>query len=313
MDWNILLYDFGYVAVAFVCVYLTGWIIYDKIATRKYSLSHAIFEEQNMAAGLEIACFFTMEILIAVSAMSGEESLMKTGEGELVFNYVRDLEAVGVTILFSNLVFFSFRYIASKWIQSRFEGEIDQQGDEVQFNNEIFVQHNLAASFFSVSFMLIMYFMILQEDFLGIQLYKVEAYINMSAVFGLGMINYVLYSLFFMKKGHTTLQELFIDNNSGVGMSLVGFMFGTLYLQSKLISQFEQGEHFFATAPDTYYYLAFMTAFIILTRKIFTVLIEIGAKRNFKKDFLDTDNPVLGLLDMTFMVGVAYLLGTMLS
>lgn len=313
MDWNILFYDFGYVAVAFACIYFTGWMIYDKLATKAYCLSHAIFEEQNMAAGLEIACFLAMEILIAVSAMSGEEALQKTAGGELQFNYALDLEAVGVTILFSNIVFFTFRYVASKWIQSRFEGEIDQQGDEVQFNNEIFVQHNLAASFFSVSFMLIMYFMILQEDFLGIQLYKTEAYINMSAVLGLGLLNYVMYSLFFMKKGHATLQELFIDNNSGVGMSLVGFMFGGLYLQSKLIGQFEQGEHFFATEAETYYYLIVMIIFLLIARKAFTVFIEVFAKRNFKKDFLDTDNPVVGLLDMTFMVGVAYLLGTMLA
>ncbi|PCJ18049.1 MAG: hypothetical protein COB02_12030 [Candidatus Cloacimonadota bacterium] len=95
-------------------------------------------------------------------------------------------------------------------------------------------------------------------------------------------------------------------------MSLVGFMFGVLYLQSRLISQFEQGEHFFKTGVDTYYYLIIMIVFILIARKCFTVFIEVFAKRNFKKDFLDTDNPVVGLLDMTFMVGVAYLLGTML-
>ncbi|PCJ20162.1 MAG: hypothetical protein COB02_06055 [Candidatus Cloacimonadota bacterium] len=312
MDWNVLFYDFGYVAVAFACIYFTGWLVYDKVATRGYDVAHSIFEEQNMSAGFEIACFFTMEIMIAVSAMSGEGALQKTAEGEIVFNYALDLEAVGVTILFSNLVFFTFRYLASKWIASKFEGQIDQQGDEVKFNNEIFVQHNLAASFFSVSFMLIMYFMILQEDFLGIHLYKIESYYNMGSVFGMGAISYFLYTLFFMKKGHTTLQELFLDNNSGVGMSLVGFMFGVLYLQSRLISQFEQGEHFFKTGVDTYYYLIIMIVFILIARKCFTVFIEVFAKRNFKKDFLDTDNPVVGLLDMTFMVGVAYLLGTML-
>ncbi|PCJ18050.1 MAG: hypothetical protein COB02_12035 [Candidatus Cloacimonadota bacterium] len=190
MDWNVLFYDFGYVAVAFACIYFTGWLVYDKVATRGYDVAHSIFEEQNMSAGFEIACFFTMEIMIAVSAMSGEGALQKTAEGEIVFNYALDLEAVGVTILFSNLVFFTFRYLASKWIASKFEGQIDQQGDEVKFNNEIFVQHNLAASFFSVSFMLIMYFMILQEDFLGIHLYKIESYYNMGSVFGMGAISY---------------------------------------------------------------------------------------------------------------------------
>ena len=60
--WFDLLHGMGYVLVAFASVYFSGWLIYDKLATRGYCLSKALFEDRNMAAGLEISAFFPIRI-----------------------------------------------------------------------------------------------------------------------------------------------------------------------------------------------------------------------------------------------------------
>jgi hypothetical protein len=312
MDWGNLIYDMGYVVTAILTVYLSGWLIYDKLATSEYSLSKALFEDRNFAAGLEVAGFLFVEILIAVSAMSGDEVVKMNDAGIMVTDYYRDLEAVAVTILFCNLTFFLFRWVASQVLRWRFRGKLDAHGEEVRFNNEIFGQKNLGASLFSISYLLVMYFMILQEDFLGTQLYQVESYFNMLSVFLTGLVVYFLHNLVFLDRGHTTLEELFIDNNSGVGLSLVGFMFTVLFLQSRLITQFGQGEHFFNSSSDTYTYFVLLLVFIVLFRKVFTVALGIFTGRSFQKDFLVEDNPVAGLLDFAFVSSTGMLLGIIL-
>jgi len=312
MNWETLLYDMGYVVTAIASVYLTGWLMYDRVATSGHSLSKALFEDRNFAAGFEVVGFLVIEVLIAVSAMSGEEITAINDAGVMVVDYARDLEAVAVTILFCNLTFFIFRWLASQVLRFRFRGKLDAHGEEVRFNNEIFGQKNLGASLFSLSFLLIMYFMIIQEDFLGTQLYQVESYFNMLGVFLTGMIVYFLHNLLFLDRGHTTLDELFIDNNAGVGMSLVGFMFTVLFLQSRLIDQFTQGEHFFNSSSDTYVYLVLMLAFILIFRKAFTITIGLWTGRSYQKDFLVDDNPVVGLLDFGFVASAGMLLGVIL-
>ena len=91
----------------------SGWLIYDKLATRGHCLSKALFEDRNMAAGLEIGAFFLLEFLIAVSAMSGDSITKMAENGEMVVHYSRDLEAIALTIVFSNIFFFTLRYLAA--------------------------------------------------------------------------------------------------------------------------------------------------------------------------------------------------------
>ena len=305
-------YDMGYVIVAFLAIYLSGWLIYDKVATRGYSLGYSLFEDRNIAAGFEICGFLMVEMLIAINAMSGDQVTQMAESGEMVVHYWRDLEAVAVTIVFSNIVFFVFRYLASVIIKWLYRGKVDNQGDPVVFNNEIFKQHNIGASLFSLSYLIIMYFMIFQEDFLGTRGYQVESLINMTVVFLTGLLVYFFHNIFFMGKGHTTLDELFMDNNSGVGMSLVGFMFAVLFLQSKLMLQFTQEEHFFKTDTETYLYLGLVFIFILALRRIFIAFLDLFTKRRFKTDFLVEDNPVAGLLDMVFVCSTGLLLATII-
>ena len=40
--WLDLLEGMGYIVVAFLAIYFSGWLIYDKIATRGYNLSKAL-------------------------------------------------------------------------------------------------------------------------------------------------------------------------------------------------------------------------------------------------------------------------------
>ncbi len=312
MNWTELTYDLGYVVVAFLAVYLSGWLIYDKLATARHSLAKALFEERNLAAGLEISAFLFVEILIAVSALSGPEVRTMDLTGTMVTDYFRDLEAVAVTIIFSNLTFFLFRFIASWTIKTVFRGKIDPQGDAVSFNNEIFQQKNFGAALFSLSYLLIMYFMILQEDFLGDPTSLMQGYLNMAGVLVLGLAVYFIHDFFFMDRGHSTLQELFLDNNPAVGLSLTGFMFTVLFLQNRLMEQFGPQEHFFGAGSETYVYLLLVLAFILIFRKCFTVLVSILTKRNFQAEFLEEDNPVAGLMDLSFIASSGLLLGVLL-
>jgi len=298
--------------VAFVSVYISGWLIYDKLATAKYSLAEALFEERNLAAGLEIAGFLFIEILIAVSALSGPEVTRMNPAGTMIVDYFRDLESVVITIVFSNITFFLFRYLASKVVKKVFEGKIDQQGDTVAFNNEIFQQKNLGAALFSLSYLLIMYFMILQENFLGTPTHLIEGYLNMVGVLVLGLAVYFIHDFFFMDRGHGTLQELFLDNNPAVGLSLAGFMFTILFLQNRIMEQLEPGEHIFAAGTETYAYLLLLLAFILIFRKLFTVSVSYLTGRSFQAEFLEKDNPVAGLMDLSFIASSGLLLGVLL-
>ena len=158
---------------SFPSVYFSGWLIYDKLATRGHCLSKALFEDRNMAAGLEIGAFST-GVLIAVSAMSGDSITKMAENGEMVVHYSRDLEAIALTIVFSNIFFFTLRYLAALFISWIFQGKLDNHGEVVSYNNEIFGQHNLGASLFSISYMLAIYFMIFQADFLGTQGYQLQ-------------------------------------------------------------------------------------------------------------------------------------------
>lgn len=312
MDWQQLFYNLGYVFTAITAVYLTGWLIYDKVATRNYSLSKSIFEDRNLAAGIEVVGFLLVEVLIAVSALSGEEIKIVDESGQLVVNYLRDLEAVAVTIVFCNITFFLFRWLTAVLLKFNFRDKLDSHGEKVRFNNEIFNQRNLGASLFSLSFLLVMYFMILQEDFLGIQRYQIESYLNMSAVLIMGVLVYFLFNTFFMASGHTTLDELFIDNNAGVGLSLMGLMFTVLYMQSKVIAHFQQGEHFFNLDGESYLQLLVLITFIFLFRKLFTMLVGFFSGKSYQKEFLVEDNPVVGILDFGFVISAGMLLGVVI-
>lgn len=310
--WLDLLHGMGYVLVAFASVYFSGWLIYDKLATKGHCLSKALFEDRNIAAGLEIATFFLLEFLIAVSAMSGDSITKMAENGEMVVHYSRDLEAIALTIIFSNFFFFTLRYMGSLLISWLFKGKLDNHGEIVNYNNEIFGQHNLGASLFSMSYMLAIYYMIFQADFLGTQGYQVQGAVNMLVVSLTALLAYFLYNLFFMTRQHNVMDELFIDNNAGVGMSLVGFMFAVLHLQSKLSLHFVQEEHFLNSETSTYIYLIIIFVFLIGLRKIFITILNLLTNRNFNQDFLEHDNPVVGLLDMIFMVSAGLMLAVII-
>lgn len=306
--WLDLLEGMGYIAVAFLAVYFSGWLIYDKVATRGYSLSKALFEDRNLAAGFEIAVFFLLELLIAISAMSGDSVTRMAETGEMVVHYSRDLEAVALTIVCSNLLFFSLRYLGSLWIAWFFRGKLDSHGEAVDFNNEIFGQHNFGASLFSTSFMIAIYHMIFQADFLGTRDYQTEGLINLAVVFLTAVLVYFLHNLFFMTRKHHIMDELFIDNNAGAGLSLVGFMFAMLHLQSKISLHFVQEEHFLNSETSTYIYLLLIFVFLIGFRRFFIFLFDCLTTKRFNQEFLEHDNPVAGLLDMTFVISTGLML-----
>ena len=115
-----------------------------------------------------------------------------------------------------------------------------------------------------------------------------------------------------MTRQHRVMDELFIDNNAGVGMSLVGFMFAVLHLQSKLSLHFVQEEHFLNSETSTYIYLIIIFVFLIGLRRIFITILNTLTNRNFNQDFLEHDNPVVGLLDMIFMVSAGLMLAVII-
>ena len=310
--WLDLLHGMGYVLVAFASVYFSGWLIYDKLATKGHCLSKALFEDRNIAAGLEIAAFFLLEFLIAVSAMSGSSITKMAENGEMVIHYSRDLEAIALTIVLSNLLFFTLRYIGSLFVSWIFQGKLDNHGEVVTYNNEIFGQHNLGASLFSMSYMIAIYYMIFQADFLGTQGYQLQGAVNMLVVALTALLAYFLYNLFFMTRPHKVMDELFIDNNAGVGMSLVGFMFAVMHLQSQLSLHFVQEEHFLNSEASTYIYLVLIFVFLLGLRRVFITILNILTNRNFNQDFLEHDNPVVGLLDMTFMASAGLMLAVII-
>ncbi len=300
---DIIAYDLSYVAVAFFAIYFTGWVIYTRYAASGYSVVTEIFEKRNMAAGLEVAAFLALEFLLAVNALRGEA---------MAVSYIRDLEAVFVTILLSNICFFSLRGLISLYIKSHFKGQKDSHGEEVRYNNEIFVQQNLAATFFSISFMILMYFVIQKEDFLALEGSSQAGVMNMLGTFISGVVLLWVYSMVFMPKGHTVLNELFLDNNPAVGMSLCGFLFANLFVQSKIILMLEDGAHMFNSGWVIAAYFVSILLFLMAVRFIFGFLMGRVAKGCYHEQFVKADNPVIGMLDMVLLISCGHMLGVII-
>ncbi|MBW7877232.1 MAG: hypothetical protein H3C47_14725 [Candidatus Cloacimonetes bacterium] len=303
IHFDVIAYDLSYVAVAFFAIYLTGWLIYTRYAASGHSVVTEIFEKRNMAAGLEIAAFLALEFLLAVNALNGEA---------VAVSYLRDLEAVFVTILISNLCFFSLRGMVSMYIRSHFVNQKDSHGEEVRFNNEIFGQQNLAATFFSISFMILMYFVIQKEDFLSLEGSSTAGLMNMLGTFVSGALLMWVYSLVFMPKGHTVLNELFLDNNPAVGMSLCGFLFANLFVQSKIVLMLEDGAHIFNSGWVLGAYFLSILGFLIAVRFLFGFLMGRVAKGCYHEQFVKADNPVIGMLDMVLMISCGHMLGVII-
>lgn len=304
INWDIILYDLSYVAVAFLAIYFTGWVLYVRYAASGYSVFTEVFEKRNMAAGFEIAAFLALEFLIAVSALKGEA---------VGGDWVRDLEAVFLTILMSNLVFFGFRGMISLFVEWHFRGKTDQQGDFVTFNNEIFKQQNLAATFFSISFMILMYFMIEKEDFLSLHGSHVTSGLNMLGVFLSGVILYSVFNLWMIPKGHGLLQELFLDNNVAPAMSLCGFLFGNLYVQSRIIATLEDGWHVFNVGWILPAYFLAVLVLLLFIRMVFARCVGIMAGSSYSDQFVKADNPVIGMFDLVLFISCGHMLGTIIA
>ena len=296
---NLLIHNLGYVAVACVSIWLSGWLVYDRLMSRGYSLAKELFEKRNLAAAIEVGAFVAVQFLLAANALSGENTAA---------TYLKDLEAVALTILISNLLFFLFRSLAAVFVKRRFTGQLDSHGEAVEYNNEIFGQQNLASALFSVSFMILTWAMIRQEDFLNMNEYRVEAWFNMAGVFLFGVFLFLYYRTVFIPKGHGLLRELFIDNNPAIGLSLCGFLLANFDVQALLIEKFTEGEHLFRTSWHVWADFALVLVFLTLARQIFAWLMGKFSGRSYFQEFVVEDNVVTGFLDLILFVSMARLL-----
>lgn len=187
-----------------------SFLLYDKIVTKGINLKSALFDKDNFAAWLEFTGAFVFPVLyISSKALAGSVSE----------NIWIDL-LISLAYVASYVVLFTLLRLTSGLIV-KVMGCSDQDG-KVSLNNEIYTQHNVASSMFSIAlsilFANIATFLDPHPEFIVASLLKicVVLMISLAALAG--------YTLILGRK--TTLaKEIFEDNNAAAGIELAGFMF----------------------------------------------------------------------------------------
>lgn len=201
-----LLFGFVITAVGFIL----GYLLYSRIVLRGINLKDALFEKDNFSAWIEFVGAFVFPVLFLSS---------KAAEGAADSNIWLDLANCAIYAAAYVVVFTLLRYLSGVIIGSL--GRSDEHG-RINTNNEVYVQHNTAASLFSVSLSIIFVsairFLNLAEGYVEASVYR----ILMVLVFTLAAL--IVYCLLLRRKT-TLFKEIFLDNNPAAGLNLAGFVF----------------------------------------------------------------------------------------
>lgn len=251
--------DFLFSFVIILVSFILGWLLYDKVITRGISLRDSLFEKDNFAAWVEfIGAFIFPTLFLAAKAV----------EGSVSSNLFYDL-LYAVLYAVAYIVVFTVLRMISGFIVSSL-GANDEDG-EINLNNEVYTQRNIAASLLSIALSTIFVSIIVFFDV--IPGYILTSVYKMSVVLVFSLLAVAVYCLILRKKT-TLIKEIFIDNNIAAGVNLLGFIFAVetiLYNAAVLQVQF----NLFDLAVMSFIGLALLGLLFILFRWLFCKIIKV--------------------------------------
>ena len=275
-----LLFGFVITAVGFIL----GYLLYSRIVLRGISLKDALFEKDNFSAWIEFVGAFVFPVLFLSS---------KAVEGAADSNIWLDLANCTIYAV----VFTLLRYLSGVIIGSL--GRSDEHG-RINTNNEVYVQHNTAASLFSVSLSIIFVsairFLNLAEGYVGASVYRILVVL----VFTLAAL--IVYCLLLRRKT-TLFKEIFLDNNPAAGLSLAGFVFAVEILLTNAAA-LQVDFDLPALAALSAVWLALLAVLSVLFKYILTRLIKI----DIWKEVYEQNNIGAALGQCALYTGIALVL-----
>lgn len=279
-----LLFGFVITAMGFIM----GYLLYSKVILRKVNLKDALFEKDNFAAWIEFVGAFVFPVLFLSS---------KAVEGAADSNIWLDLASCMIYSAAYVIIFTLLRYLSGLVIGSL--GKNDEQGG-INLNNEVYVQHNIAASLFSVTLSIIFVsairFLNLAQGFIEVSIYRILILL----VFTLAAL--VVYCLLISHKT-TLFKEIFVDNNPTAGLNLAGFVFAVEILLTNAIS-LQVDFDLFALAATSAIWLVLLAILSVVFKYILTKFIKV----DIWKEIYEQNNVGAALGQCSLYVGIALVL-----
>ena len=279
-----LLFGFVITAVGFIL----GYLLYSKVVLRRVNLNDALFEKDNFAAWIEFVGAFVFPALFLSS---------KAVEGAADSNIWLDLVSCTIYAAAYVVVFTLLRYLSGVVIGSL--GRSDEQGG-INLNNEVYVQHNIAASLFSVAlsitFVSAIRFLNLAQGFIEVSFYRILILL----VFTLAAL--IVYCLLIRHKT-TLFKEIFMDNNPAAGLNLAGFVFAVEILLTNAVA-LQVDFDLFALAATSAVWLVLLAVLSMLFKYILTKLIKV----DIWKEVYEQNNIGAALGQTALYTGIALVL-----
>ena len=287
---NVLVGELPFLLLAIFAVMAIGFPVADKLMTRGTSLSKALFEDDNPAAGLEVGGIFLALLFVSYNAISGEamESLSQ------------DVMTTAVAIVLSIVLIAVAREVLGVIVKG-FNGGKD-------LNDEIFNQRNMAAAAVSLSITMAVVNGLTEENSFGET--PVRDGLIALAVTGCGLISILLYKLTHLR-GASFLQEFFADDNPAAGISLLGFAFAANFLVLGVTDVVGGGE--LDTGSAIMVLMGTSIAMIIILgvlRTLLTFGINKMLSTNLQDELFEQNNVGAGFIDAGMTIGCALLLAS---
>ena len=199
------------VSIILFTVILLGWLVYNRLFLRGLSLKDVLFKKNSLTIWLEFIGGFLIPALFLVS-------MLMVPSGKFIYQgkFV-DLLAIISYIIIYILILSLFRYLASKAIKLIGKWTLKY---EIDLEDEIFKQENIAASLFSISISTLVIGMLLQENFFAENLFTNLIRIGLVFIMTLGLLS--VHKTLFYPKHSSLFKELFIDDNVCAGILLLG-------------------------------------------------------------------------------------------
>lgn len=199
------------VSIILFTVIFLGWLVYNRLFLRDLSLKDGLFKNRSLTIWLEFTGGFLIPALFLVS-------MLMVPSGKFIYQgKLGGLLAIITYIDIYILILSLFRYLASKAI--KLIGKLELK-HEIDLEDEIFKQNNIAASLFSISISTVVVGMLLQENIFAENLFTNLIRIALVFFLTLGLLS--VHKTLFYPKHSSLFKELFIDDNVCAGILLLG-------------------------------------------------------------------------------------------
>jgi hypothetical protein len=221
---SFFLKDLSFSFIVLTVGFILGWVIYNNIILRGISLKDALFTKDNLAVWVEFIGAFVFPVLyLAAQGIKGASS----------DNVFVDLAVcVGYTVFY--IAVLTVLRLFSDGIVNFINAE-DEHG-KIRLNKEICEQKNIGAALFSVGLTIIFVGMIKYIDLIAIINGAGTTVLIKVLMFFVFMLLAIVCYLLVLRRKTTLFKELFIDNNTAVGVSFLGFVFAVQMIINGVIS-----------------------------------------------------------------------------